>query len=104
VIVLGELLGQDTSLAVAGATLAMAAVFQPLRRRTQAVVDRRFNRRRHDAARPSRPSTPTFDQIDLDTLSAELAVVDQTMDRPRVSLRLQRPDRQALSTPRARHP
>jgi hypothetical protein len=104
VVVLGELLGQDTSLAVAGATLAMAAVFQPLRRRTQAVVDRRFNRRRHDAARPSRPSTPTFDQIDLDTLSAELAVVDQTMDRPRVSLRLQRPDRQALSTPRARHP
>jgi len=98
VVVLGELLGQDTSLAVAGATLAMAAVFQPLRRRTQAVVDRRFNRRRHDAARPSRPSTPTFDQIDLDTLSAELAVVDQTMDRPRVLLRLQRPDRQALST------
>jgi hypothetical protein len=95
---LGELLGQDTSLAVAGATLAMAAVFQPLRRRTQAMVDRRFNRRRHDAARPSRPSTPTFDQIDLDTLSAELvAVVDQTMDRPRVSLWLQRPDRQALS-------
>jgi hypothetical protein len=93
VIVLGELLGKDTSLAVAGATLAMAAVFQPLRRRTQAVVDRRFNRRRHDAAMTIEAFAAHLrDQIDLDTLSAELvAVVDQTMEPTRLSLWLRQP-------------
>jgi hypothetical protein len=106
VIGLGQLLGQDTSLAVAGATLAMAAVFQPLRRRIQAMVDRRFNRRRHDAAKTIETFTAYLrDQIELDTVSAELvAVVDQTMEPTRVSLWLRRPDGQALRTLRPRHP
>jgi hypothetical protein len=85
---LGQLLGRDSSLAVAGATLAVAALFQPARRRIQAAVDRRFNRRHHDAARTIVAfSSRLRQQVDLDTLTAELlAVVDQTMQPTSVSL------------------
>jgi hypothetical protein len=85
---LGQGLGQDSSLAVAGATLAVAGAFQPLRRRIQAAVDRRFNRRRHDAARIIEAfGTRLRDQVDLDVLHTELlVVVDQTMQPTLASL------------------
>jgi len=97
---LGQLLGRDSSLAVAGATLAVAALFQPVRRRVQQAVDRRFNRRRHDATTTIEAfSGRLHQQIDLDTLTAELlALVDQTMQPTRASLWL----RSSVTTPAGR--
>ena len=93
---LGQLLGRESPLVVAAATLAVAALFQPARRRIQQAVDRRFNRRRHDTAeRIAAFGDRLHQQVDLDTLTDELlAVVDQTMQPTRALLWL-RP--QALS-------
>ena len=90
---LGQLLGQDSSLVVAAATLAVAGLFQPARRRIQQAVDRRFNRRRHDAAQTIQAFSDRLrQQVDLDELTAELlAVVDQTMQPTQASLWLRPP-------------
>ena len=92
VLVLGQLFGgigtETPSWAVAGATLAVAALFQPARRRIQQTVDRRFNRRKYNAAKTIEAfSIRLRDQVDLDTLSAELlAAVNQTMQPASTSL------------------
>jgi hypothetical protein len=70
---LGQLLGRRSSLAVAAATLVVAALFQPARRGIQQTVDRRFNRRRNDAATTIEAfSGQLCEQVDMDDLTAEL--------------------------------
>jgi hypothetical protein len=86
---------------VAGATLAVAALFQPARRRIQQAVDRRFNRRKYNAAQTIQAfSTRLREQVDLDTLSSELlAVVDQTMEPTQVSFWLRPSPHDSSDTP-----
>ena len=69
-------------------TLAIAAFFQPLRRRFQAIIDRRFYRRKYDAAKTLEAFSVTLrTETDLDRLSEQLvAVVEETMQPTHVSI------------------
>lgn len=85
--------GEPSDLLVAGSTLTVAALFQPMRRRIQRVVDRRFNRSRYVAAE----LTDEFgrrlrDRVDLDVVAGELgAAVSRSLEPATASVWLARP-------------
>ena len=81
VALLTKVLPLHGSLAIAAAVLAPTALFNVLRLRVQAMVDRRFDRARHDAGRVvARFSNQLREQVDLDVLGADLpGVVDQVL-------------------------
>ncbi len=92
------LTGETSQIAIVASTLGIASIFNPLRRRVQSFIDRRFYRDKHDAQETLASFSKTLRQeVDLETLQSRLvAVVQETMHPEHMSIWLRETEREAM--------
>jgi len=98
--ILRPLIGAESDLAIIISTLAIAALFNPLRHRVQDTIDHRFYRRKYDAQKVlERFGVTARDEVELEKLTSELLnVVNETMQPTSASLWLRRTDERKART------